>query len=173
MGGNWKLISSVRVQIWQRNFMPYQERSFDEASAIRKFAGIGVLNVQTTVLKKINVTLIVYCSICKHSFRLDTFYAVMVFDVALVPWLSHAFWQVILSTPVTVLCLKDPQKGHNTIYTELLTVRVVRWNKLSGCWTLKYKKNSPWTDNKYLLKHNCITIILYIYIYIYIYKEII
>ena len=42
------------------------------------------------------------------------------------------------------------------IYPELLlTVGVVCWNKLSGCWQLKDKKNSPLTINN-LLKPNVV-----------------
>ena len=66
----------------------------------------------------------------------------------------------VLSTPsVFTMCLKDPQKGDDSSYPELLTVRVVGWSKFPGCWPLKDKKNSPLTDNKYLLKHDCVTII--------------
>ena len=65
------------------------------------------------------------------------------------------FQVVCLSPPsVPTLCLKDSQMGDDIVYPELLTVGGgVRWNKLPGCWQLKYKKNSPLTINNYLLKH--------------------
>ena len=63
------------------------------------------------------------------------------------------------------LCLKDLQMGDNTIYPKrLLTVGVIRWNKLPRCWQLKDKKNSQLTINNCLLKHNSVTIIYTIYI---------
>ena len=63
------------------------------------------------------------------------------------------------------LCLKDQLIGDETIYLELvLTVRMVRWNKLPGYWQLKDKKNSPLTINNYW--NNGVTIYIYIYIYI-------
>ena len=87
------------------------------------------------------------------------------------PWLRdyHIFSQgVCLSMPsVTTLCLKDPQMGDDTIYPELLTVGVSRWNKIRR--QLKDKKNSLLTIINYLMKHNDVTIIYTIYIYIYIY----
>ena len=56
------------------------------------------------------------------------------------------FWVIVLATPsVPMLCLKDLPMGDDTIYPELLTIRVVHWNKLPGCWQLKDKKNSPLT----------------------------
>ena len=77
------------------------------------------------------------------------------------------FRLVSLSTlSVPTSCLKDRQMGLDTKYPELiLTTRVVCWNKLSGYWQLKDKKNSRVTINDYLLQHSGVTII-YIYIYI-------
>ena len=75
------------------------------------------------------------------------------------------FQVVGLSTPsVLILCLKNPQMGDDTVYLQLLlTVGLVRWSKLHGCWQLKNKKNFPFTINNYLLKHNGVTIIYTIY----------
>ena len=68
------------------------------------------------------------------------------------------FQLVGLSTPLMpTLCLEDSQMGDETIYPELLSVGVVRWNKLPGCWQPKYKKNSLLRINNYLLKHNGVT----------------
>ena len=73
------------------------------------------------------------------------------------------FQLVGLSTPsVPMINLKVPEMGDDTINTEFLTVGVDRWNKLTECWQLKDKKNSPLIIN-YLLKHNCVTIICTIY----------
>ena len=70
---------------------------------------------------------------------------------------------LILSVPT--LCLKDPLMGYDTIYTELLTVSVVRWNKFPECCQLKDKKNFPLTINNYLLKRNGVAIIYTICIF--------
>ena len=71
------------------------------------------------------------------------------------------FRLVSKSTPsVSILCLKDPQMRDDTIYPKLLlTIGVVRWNKLSGFWQLKDEKNSPLTINNYLLKYSGVTMI--------------
>ena len=57
---------------------------------------------------------------------------------------TKCFRLVGLSTPpVLTLCLKDPQMWDNTIYPEyLMTVGVILWNNLPGCWPLKDKKLS-------------------------------
>ena len=76
---------------------------------------------------------------------------------------------LVYQLPLCPRCLKDPQMGYNTIYQVLLlTLGVVRWNKLPGRWKFKNKKNTPLTINNYLLKHDGVTTI-YIYIYIYMY----
>ena len=66
------------------------------------------------------------------------------------------------------LCPRCVLKIHwwrnDTIYSKLLTTRVVHWNKLPGCWQLKDKK-STLSINNYLLKHNGIYTYLSIYIY--------
>ena len=68
--------------------------------------------------------------------------------------------------PVPTLCLKDPLMGDNTIYPEfLLTVEMIRWNKLPEFWQLKDKKNSPLKINNYLVKHIGVTRIYAIYLY--------
>ena len=71
------------------------------------------------------------------------------------------FRVVGLSIPtVPTLCLKEQLIGDDIINLELLlTVWVVRWRKLPGCWQLKDKINSPLAIKNYLLKHNDVTII--------------
>ena len=82
----------------------------------------------------------------------------------LLPWFSDfhvCFWVACLSIPsVPTLCLKDPQMGNDIFHPEcLLTVGMVRWSKLSGCWQLKDKKNSLLIINNYLLERTGVAII--------------
>ena len=65
---------------------------------------------------------------------------------------SH-FWIVRLSIlSVPTLCLKDQQTRSDTIHPELLlTVGVIRWNKVARVLAIQSKMNSPSTINNHLL----------------------
>ena len=74
----------------------------------------------------------------------------------------------LLIFSVHTLSLKDPLIGNDTIHLEpLLTVGVICWTNLSGCWQIKNKKNSPSTiSNPYCSMFRLHTVARYIYIYI-------
>ena len=53
----------------------YHFKSFRNASTNGKLIGISVLNTKVTILKKINILLIVYFCFSKYSFNLYTFWS--------------------------------------------------------------------------------------------------
>ena len=79
--------------------------------------------------------------------------------------LFHVFLgNLFISLSMLTLCLKDPQKGKDTVHPEiLLTVGVVCWCKLHGFWQLIYE-NSPLMINNHLLERIVVTVIYPIYL---------
>ena len=101
-------------------------------------------------------TNILSCTVIKRNlvFNITPSYDLhtSIIDVAVVGSLCpRCFWKI-------------HRLGNDTIYPELLSVGMVSWNKLAGCWQLKDKKNALLINS--LLKGNGVEMI-YIYIYIY------
>ena len=57
------------------------------------------------------------------------------FIETLVPWLPHAFpGSLFINSICAHVVFERSTNGDDIIYPELLTVEVVRWSKLVGCW---------------------------------------